>query len=373
MLRGKFDFIVVGAGIAGLSLAVRLLDAGRSVLVVERGRAGQAASWAAAGMLAASIEHGEDGDEVIGFGREAQLMWPGFAEELKLNGGIDPQLIKAGTILTSLQEGRKDWLASKYEEAKARDLNCHIVDREALSIVEPNISDHCDLALHFPDDHQVNNRRVCRALCNWVQRSGGTILEDTAVIDISTSAGRAVGVETERLSFRGEVTVLANGAWMPSLLDGALPLEPVKGQAIAIDQAQSIKLRRHNVYCDDVYLVPKRNGHVVVGATTERVGFDNSLTEIAFEFLNEGACKVIPALGECDVAEHWFGFRPVCIDEAPVLGASGVEGLYLLGGCYRNGILHAPMLSKVMSDHLLLGRDSHYLEHFSPSRFVSAS
>lgn len=357
------DAVIVGGGIIGLAAGWRLRQAGLSVIVVERGHAGAAASSAAAGMLAPSVEAGTENDG--GFPalcRAGFAMWPDFACELQSATGADVELRTDG-ILVVVRDG------ARAERPKAGDLKEQsagppvqwLSAREARTL-EPALAPDIQGALFFPEDGQVNNRLAVAALVRAFRGAGGMLLEGTPVTGLRIRNGRAEAVLTDAGPIAAGVVVLAAGAWagaLPGWPDSALPpVRPVKGQMAALRPRRPAMERV--VWgpggAERVYLVPRADGRVLIGATVEEAGFDTNVTATGLGGLLRSAVAVMPALAGAELADHWAGLRPGSPDDVPLVGRSPIGGLVWATGHHRNGILLAPLTADAVC-RLVMAKD----------------
>jgi glycine oxidase len=201
------------------------------------------------------------------------------------------------------------------------------------------------------------------------------IHEHTPVREIEIVGGRVAGVVTDRGRDPAEIVVLAAGAWSRQI--GGLPpafvppVRPIKGQMLALQMDRNAPLVRHVVWLPNGYLVPRLDGRLIIGATVEERGFDETLTAGGLLTLIEGAWRAVPAIEELPIVETWVGFRPGSRDDAPMLGPSGIAGLVVATGHHRNGILLTPATAQGISSYLLTGRLPDGLRPFSPERFAA--
>ncbi len=377
-----YDLIVVGGGPAGLTAALRARELGASVALVERGRVGAEASWAAAGMLAPQAE--ADGrDEFFDLLCAGRDLYPAFADALREETGVDIELDRTGTLYLALTDEDEAELERRYAwQARAGLAVERLSAREAREL-EPSLSGRLRFALRFPRDWQVENRRLVRALAQSSLRAGVRVLVETEATGVRLGRGRAVGVETSRGLLSAGAVVLAAGAWasgVPLLRAEAAPsftsarVEPVRGQMLCFEQeATQAQSLRHVVYSPRGYLVPRRDGRLLAGSTTERAGFDCSVTARGLNEITSHALEIAPGVGSLRLTDSWAGLRPRAEDGRPVLGESAeARGLFYATGHYRNGILLAPATGEIVAD-LLEGRWPDLLpegsEAFSPERF----
>src|SRR5690606_21363265 len=204
------------------------------------------------------------------------------------------------------------------------------------------------------EDHQVENRKLANALRVAAERAGVTLREHTPVARVAVSQNRASGVTlADGAEIGADAVVLAAGAWS-RLVEGisaeALPpVRPIKGEMLALQMDAATPLVRHVIWGPNIYMVPRNDGRLILGATVEEKGFDVALTAGGVLAVLEAAWRVVPAIEELPIAEMWVGHRPGSRDDAPILGASAVEGLVYATGHHRNGILLAPVTADAVA------------------------
>ncbi len=364
---------IIGGGAIGLSIGWRLAQAGCRVDVFERGEAGRGASWAAAGMLAAGIE-AEPGEEALtALNRQSQALWPAFAAEVEAASGVPVGLRSEGTLWVALTRDDAAQLRFQFEYQRGVGINLQWLSGAEARAREPHLHPHAPAAVLSPDDHQVDNRRLVEALTLAFTRAGGRLHEGRPVTGLDMTAGRVTGLRVGDARVSAEVVVLAAGAWsaeLPGLPETARPpVRPVKGQMLALAMDPSAPLLSHVVWTRRAYLVPRLDGRLIVGATTEERGFDARLTAGGMLALLDGAWRAVPGVEELELIESWVGFRPGSRDDAPVLGPSGVEGLVLATGHHRNGVLLTPLTAEAVSRTILTGQTDPAIALFTRSRF----
>lgn len=376
-LGEKSDVLIIGGGVIGLSLARELRKKGAGkITVLDRGRCGMEASYAAAGMLAPHAETTRI-DPFFNFCSESARLYPGFAGELLEETGVDIELDREGTLYLALTETDSAELMRRYEWQKSAGLNVEHLSAEGTRKVEPFVSPDVRESLFFPDDWQVENRKLVDALRMYADLNGIDLIENSSVTGIQTENGRAIGAVSESGAFSAGVVVLATGAWTSLIkLDGLhtspVNVSPVKGQMIAYHTAK--RLYRKVIYSPRGYIVPRADGRILAGATVENAGFDKENTAAGTEYLREMAGEISPSLGGLEIAEKWAGLRPYAADGLPVIGAvGGIDGLFAATGHFRNGILLAPGTAKILSEKIVNGISSEYLEEFAPERFRAAA
>jgi glycine oxidase len=368
---------IIGAGIVGLGIAWRL--AGRAeVSVFDRGKAGMGSSHAAAGMLAACCE-AEPGEEaLLALCRDSQARWPAFARELFEASGINVELGQEGTLVLALTADDQAEAAHRLDFQKKLGLPLEWLSAAQTRAREPHLAGKIAGAVFSPQDHQVDNRQVVAALRLVAERAGVAIHEQAPVREISFHNGRADGLVLEDgTCVSSDHVVLAAGAWSRSILglppDRRPPVRPVKGQMLALRMDPAVPLLTHVLWAPGAYLVPRRDGRLIVGATVEEKGFDETITAGGLLTLLEAAWRAIPAIEELSVDEIWVGHRPGSRDDAPILGRGPAENLFYATGHHRNGILLAPVtadaMAKLILDDIVEPAIRPFgLERFSPAR-----
>ena len=381
---------VVGGGVAGLSAARELARRGLSVVIIESGLPG-AASHAAAGMLAPQAEANAS-DELFELLCASREMYPAFAEQLLEESGVSIELDRTGTLYLALAEEDVEEVERRFAWQSRAGLEVERLSADEARRLEPRVSERVRAALRFPRDWQVESRRLVGALAASVTACGARLWTKAAANGVRVAAGRAEGVETSRGFLSAGAVVLAAGAHtshVPLLFPGregrgaraGLPvhplIEPVRGQMLCLRQTTSPEpFVRHVVYSPRGYLVPRRDGRLLAGSTSECAGFDASVTAGGVHRIASNAFEIAPEAAALRLADTWAGLRPRASDGLPVLGESGeVKNLFYATGHYRNGILLAPANGEIIADLVTVGTTRwppRALEAFSPTRFRRA-
>ena len=358
--------LVVGAGVAGLAIGWRLRQAGADVSVFDRAQPGMGATWASAGMIAAGGELGGAQSPDADFARLSAGQWAQFASDIEEASGQDIGYAKCGALLVarSTSEVAKlvPWTDAAWIDAA--------VARDKEPLLAPDIAG----ALWAPDEAKVDSRALGAALATAFTRAGGKLIANEAIVHIKIEGDRAVSVQTPFANYEADAFVLAAGAWSGGI-DGlpkhaAPPVKPIKGQMLAVAPPSGCSLPSHIVWGNGVYMLP-RGERLLIGATSEDVGFDTSVTNEAADFLSARARDLMPELCDWDVVERWAGLRPASPDVLPLLGRTHVERLFVASGQYRNGILFAPAIAQLLCD-IVLERGVE-IPAFDPRRFAQPS
>ena len=362
------DVVVVGGGVVGLAAARALAAEGARVLVVERGRTGDEASGAAAGMLTAQVHAGPD-DALLDLALRARDRHASLALELADETGIGVERSERGAIEVAFDAAGADALAERARWQRARGLAADPLTAGEVLDAEPNLSPHVKGGVFYRDDRALDNVRLCRALAASAAARGATLLVGRPVSRIVVERGRVAGVEAGRERIEAPVVVNAAGAWA-GLLPGdpaPPPVEPVRGHIVAFDVAPPIL--RHVAWSPGGYLVPRADGRLLAGSTLEHAGFDKSVTAGALAAVLAIALEIVPRLAGVAVAGSWAGLRPGSPDGLPIVGPGGVPGLIHATGLFKNGILLGPLVGEAAA-RLALGRDPGIdLAPYAPARF----
>lgn len=357
----------------GTAIARKLARAGADVVLVERDSAAPNASWAAAGMLSPLAEANQ-ADAFLSLLLHSRRMYPHFAATLEAETGMRVGYRGEGTLLAALNEADEHALRSRFSWQAAAGLPVQWLEAEEARRIEPALSPDLRAALRFPEDHQVDNRLLADALRKAAVDAAVRIRSGETVTAVLREAGRIAGVvlaSGERITARA--VIIAGGAASGDIggLPAPLPVRPVYGQLLSL--RPGTPLIRHVVDSPRIYLVPRSDGRVIVGATVEEVGFRTGVTAGGMHILLAAALELVPELAAAPLAESWSGHRPGTPDGLPILGPDpDLPGLIYATGHYRNGILLTPITALVVAD-LILGRaPRHDLTPFGVERFRDA-
>ncbi len=364
--------LIIGGGVIGLSIARELHKIGvRQITLIEKGVCGGEASWAAAGMLGPQADSPGTG-AFFDLCCASRDLFPALASELLDETGIDIDLDRAGTLYLAFTDADMLEIAERYNAHRNAGLAIEYLSADKTRRTEPFVSPDVRESLFFADDWQVDNRKLCAALTSYALSNGITIRENTTVESLLVEDGRVTGVEAGGERFDADSTVIATGAWTSLIKLGevALPVivEPVRGQMIAFHTAK--RLFQRVIQSSRGYLVPRTDGRILVGSTTEKAGFEKTVTNAAEKNLTEMAYEVAPSISGLQIADSWSGLRPFAADALPLLGPiDGVDGLVLATAHYRNGILLAPITARLIAAKLISGAGSEYFDTFGTGRF----
>lgn len=365
----EVDVVVVGGGVVGSSCAWHLARRGLAVAVCD-GDPSRGAWAVAAGMLAPGSELRHGGEDVHALSLAAARGFDDYVAAVLEDSGTsarpDVGHRRTGSLAVAGDVDDRAVLDDVLELQRALGLSAQRLGARACRRLEPHLDPGIAGGVLVEDDHQVDPRRLVAGLGRAAERHGAvTVRQDASVL---VEDGRAVGV---RLPDGGEVrastVVVATGAWSGAVqgvpVDALPPVRPVKGQimrlampADAMDDPLLTRVVRATVRGRPVYLVPREDGELVVGATTEDAGFDRTVTAGAVHDLLRDAAAVLPGTSECELVEVRARPRPGSPDDLPLVGATGVPGLLLATGHSRNGVLLSGLTGQVVAG-LVTGDD----------------
>ena len=363
------DVVIIGGGVIGLTIARALGQRGvRDVCLIERAALGTEASFAAGGILAPQAEADRD-DEFFKLACRSRDLYADFAAALFEETGVDVELDTMGTLYVAFKEGDFNEIERRYAWQSQTGLAlAKLTAREAREL-EPCVSDAVLGALLFPRDIQIENRRLLNALVSSVAKRGVTIVTETNVDEITVEHGKVKGLQTSRGFISCPKVIVAAGTWSSTIEHARTPkIEPIRGQMICFHAKP--QLARHVIYSPRGYLVPRRDGRLITGSTSENAGFTKEVTAAGISSILANAKEISPQIDSLPIIDTWAGLRPRAADGLPVLGPCGeIDRLFYATGHYRNGILLAPVTGELIAEAVVEGHVSPLLAAFSPNRF----
>jgi glycine oxidase len=364
------DVVVAGGGIVGLSAACALAKHGLRCLVLERGRVGREASFAAGGILSPQAETLPD-SPLLPLALRARDRHLALAEELLESTGLSVEHRRHGVLSLAVSTAEEASLRELIESQRRLGLRAEMVSRDELRRLEPAAHPESVGAALFPDDHSVDNRRLMEALHRLAVARGVQIREHCTIRGIETRQGRLVSVRTDDARIETPSLLNALGAWAAQIDGDASPppVRPVKGHMLSLVDGPSL---RHVVYGHPGYIVPRGDGRLIVGSTMEEAGFDRRVTAEGVAQLLSIAAAIAPGTKKASLAEAWVGFRPATPDGLPVIGRGGVAGVVIAGGLFRNGILLGPLVGEIAASLVVGEEPSINIAAFSSVRFSAA-
>lgn len=372
--RNRPDLLIVGGGVIGLATARDAAARGLRVTLLERKTCGREASWAAAGMLSPLGEALQPGP-FLQFGLDSLEAYPAFVAELEEETGIGVELRKCGKLRLALSGDEEERLRARLHWARDRDLDARWLKPGELRAEEPALAAPALGGLLLEDDFRVDNRALARALVESLRLRGVSIREGVEArgVDVRNGRARAVLLEDGE-SVPASAVLLAAGAWTGTLegLPFPVPVRPVRGQmmALRLDAPPS----RRVLESEEVYLVPRDDGRILVGATEEEVGFRSETTAGGLADILDAALRLVPGLRSASVDRAWSGLRPGSLDGLPILGGHPeVKDLYIATGHFRNGILLTPATARAMGALVTGAAGPMPPAEFGPERFPTSA
>lgn len=359
-----------------MSIAWRLARRSEKVTLLERGKTGQQSSRLAAGMLAASAEIGFEEFELYELCRASLRCWPSFAEELSADSGLDLDYSSFGTIVVAEDRDAAAALRRGFEFQQEQGYPVEWLSGAEALEREPFLSPRIVAAISVPEDHSVDNRRMIAALPIAIRLHGGEIKEDSPVASIDLGSDSIAVILDTGEKITADRLVLAAGPWSRLIAglpdEWVPPVRPVKGQILELKMESPFSLS-HVVRGSRAYLVPRSDGRLIVGATSEEMGFDDRLTAGGVFWVLEGGSLLVPGILEQELLAAEVGFRPGSRDHQPIIGFTGDPRLFIATGHYRHGILLSAITALEAADSILDKKESELMSFFSPKRFLSTT
>lgn len=344
------DCLIIGGGAIGMLTALELHKNGLKVKLLDRGATGQEASWAGGGILSPLYPWRYDA-AVTKLAHWSQTHFPDFLHQLAQDTGIDPEYSRNGFLVLSHEEEPQ---ASQW--AAQYGYRLETVEPQQVAELEPCFNPaSLEAGLYFPAIGQVRNPRLVKALRQAIDNSDIEVHEYTEAQNLIIQNGKIGGVETPHGRLEAEHVIIAAGAWSARLLKElslAIAVTPVRGQMIMFHSEPDFVKRI--ILSHNRYIIPRRDGRVLIGSTLEKVGFNKITTQQALQDLKQIANELIPDLAQYRVEKHWAGLRPSSPNSIPFIGEyPGVKGLYLNTGHFRNGIVMSLASARLISDLIL--------------------
>jgi glycine/D-amino acid oxidase-like deaminating enzyme len=287
-------------------------------------------------------------------------LYPEFVHEVEDESGMRVDFRREGTI-SFFPDGESPACSS-------RELSAQELEKWEPAVSFVGISGgHAGHVVLTPEE-TVDNRALAAALLQTARHRGIDVSSGSEVTEIVTEKGRAAGIRTSRTDFRATIVVNCAGAWAGQLDPSRIPIVPRKGQALTVISANR-QLLRHAVRGHDVYLVPRSDGRIIIGATVEDAGYDKRVDPDTIQRLHQSAANLVPEIGQLRMHEAWAGLRPATVDKLPVIGGSSLPGLFVATAHFRNGILLAPITARIIGQVIRGAQPECCIDAFSPARF----
>lgn len=348
----KQDVIIIGAGIIGLATAERLLVQGAKVTILERNKVGQESSWAGGGILSPLFPWNYS-DAVTSLTSYSALQFPEWVSVLRETSGIDPEYEISGMLILPPYDGEtaRRWCSMRGIRLEQRTA-CNIHSIHDVTADRMKKTQNC--ALFLPNVAQVRNPRLLRALRSQVELLGGKIIENCAVNHLKIADRHIQSIAALWGEFTADSYILCAGAWSTKILGIhalKLDIKPARGQMLLFkfDTPPIPTIIVQN----DLYLIPRRDGHLLIGSTLEDAGFDKQTTIAARDSLLEQAQTILPSLEKMPIKQHWSGLRPASLENIPTIGRHPViRNLLINSGHFRYGVTMAPASAEILANQL---------------------
>lgn len=361
-MKTSNEIIIIGGGIIGLAIAVELKLRGLSVTVLNR-KFSEAATQAAAGMLAPRAEKLHKG-AMLDLALQSLSIYPEWVGKLTQISGEDTDFNPCGIIAPVYQ------LPENLNKNNNSESHSIWLDKNTIQLYQPNLSAEVVGGWWYPEEGQIDPPCLGKVLLQVAQSLGVELKEGVEAIAFSRQNGKIKNVLTKSGIFEGDLYILAGGAWSGKLLP--LPIRPIKGQMLSLKICPQHPLERV-IFGENTYLVPKQDGRLIIGATSEDIGWMAGNTAQGINNLLQRAIRLYPPLASWEINEIWYGYRPATPDEMPILGYGDISNLILATGHYRNGILLAPITAKSISDLITEQKNDSLLTNFTYQRFTQTN
>lgn len=397
MIKSASDrIVIVGGGVFGCATAFELAKRSADILLIDKHLPGRATSASAGGLWPVGeavglgcgvIFHAKQTESGQAKGRigpeplpdvfrefliESNKVFPTLAEELLEVGGVDIEYEEGPGLLYVMLDEHERAVVSHLIAGLPSSNGIEVLTQTEISQLEPNLSQDLVGGVLLPGEHQVNPMFLSEAFKRAAMNLGATVRGDCQVTGIRRSGDRIIGVEIGDEFLPADVVINAAGSWSAQLASSAnlhIPIHPVRGQVVLTESLS--KVMNVCLSTSKCYLTQKQHGEMLIGSTTENVGFDVSVTEDAIRNLSRGAIRAMPLLQNTNIKRIWSGLRPGTPDEMPILGAmSGVEGYINATGGFRTGIVAAPLTGKILAQLVNNEVLSFAIQPFMASRFT---
>ncbi len=365
MSENRADVVIIGGGIIGCAIAYELSKKQVDVIVIDKAtRVGTESSWAGAGILTSHASTHEPYPELC---RASLAMYPSLASELKEKTNIDIEFIKSGTLSVYFEESEAAGLIGLAERRVNRGFTAEVLTSDQALELEPAVSNDIAGAVLFPEDGHVRNPRMVSALAKGAAQHGTQFLLGNPVSGFVSENGRVSGAVVNGETIYAESFVLTAGCWtgnLTTMLDVPISISPVKGQIVLLETMP--QLFQRTIDGVGIYIVPRTDGKVLLGATVEYVGYDKTPTVDGVKQMIDAALTIAPELAQSTFVQTWVGLRPY-YNRGPCLGhLPSYDNVVLASGHFKNGILLAPITGKLITELLTTKETSLPLDPFLP-------
>jgi glycine oxidase len=361
-------------------VAWRLAAEGIATTVLERGRVGQEASWAAAGMIAPQAEADGPGP-FFNFCMQARDVFESIVDRLVHDGGVDPEYDRAGILYVALDPNERTQLERRAQWQRTAGAPLEELSGPEARKLAPMLSPEAIYAIHMPTNRRTDNRKLTQAYAAAARKAGAEFIEGARVASLAIRGERTAGVMhadgvvmDDGSTREADVVVNAAGSWageIRGLEADRVKLHPVRGQIVCFDVAPGTV--GPALFSLRGYVVPRRDGRLLAGSTMEEAGYNKTVTLAGLDKIARGATAIVPALGAAAFREAWAGLRPATRDLLPVLGFSpSVSNVLWAAGHFRSGILLSAITGEIVADLVKGRRPAVELGAFTAARFKGA-
>ena len=367
-----YDAVIAGGGLIGAAIGLELSRTGLRVAVFDKGQPGQEASWAGAGILSPAPEN-PGAIPMVPLGKASLALYPEFVDTVEEMTGQDVGFRQSGTLEALFSRDTARDLSTLIALHHGLGLETEPLSAEDARELEPALTTDIEAAAWRPREASVDNRRLTRAVLKAATKSGAQVFAGQPAEALWRHRKRCAGLRLHNESVAAKWTIIAAGCFSAKI-DGVeryAPVRPAKGQMIALG-AERVKIERV-LWSDKIYLVPRNDGRILAGATTEYVGFNKEVTAGGVEKLLSAAIRLAPELANARIEETWAGLRPDSQDHLPILGPAELEGLIIATGHFRSGILLTPITAQLVREWVTQQSVSLDWERFTPARFLESN
>lgn len=366
MNQNQADVAIIGGGIIGCAIAYELAKRKVDVILIEKAsQVGTEASWAGAGIL---TSHASTHEPYPTLCRESLALYPSLAAKLKADTNIDIEFIRCGTLSIFFDEAEAAGLIGLAERRVDRGFSAEILSPKQAKELEPAVSNAIAGAVLFPEDGHVRNPKMVNALATGAAKFGAKFLLGNSVTGFIRENGKIIGTVVNGETIYANSYVIAAGCWtgnLTSLLDFQISIGPAKGQIVLLETMPPLIGRTIDGL--GIYIVPRADGKILLGATVEFVGYDKTPSVDGVKQMIDAAVAIVPELSQSTFVQTWVGLRPY-YKKGPCLGfLPGYDNVVIASGHYKNGILLAPVTGKLIAELLTTGKTSLSIEPFSPT------
>lgn len=368
-MKNSYDAIVMGAGMAGLSVARELAKLKQRVLVVEQEAQGGKASRAAAGILDPYSEARED-IPLLRLGTKALEFYPSFLEEMGEDALKEVEYEKPGILYLALNPEDEAFLKDRWEWQKDHSLRVEFLRQSEVRRLEPMVSNRIQSGVLYPEIPKLNAEKLTRVLFKAAQSAGVELRTSVKGVSVWTDEGKVRGVEVSGDSVASPVVVLASGCWtaLDPRLGIKIKVSPVRGQILLLRSKPSLHPKHILHTIRWAYIVPWPQGRLLIGSTLEHGEFEDRVTPEGRKDILDRVGEIIEEIRSLPVESSWAGLRPYTEGGTPQIGPTSIQGLFLATGYYRSGILIGPLVGKLLSEGIVWGKFSPLLKPFYPKK-----